>query len=67
MLSSVVDLGAVILSDAVEAHGIDPDISFTCGVAPLGMDNEKLLDASCDKSDKVSLATVTGTGSTGGK
>lgn len=59
MLSGVVDLGAVVLTDVVEAHRIDPDISFTCGVAPSGMDNEKLLDASCDKSDEVSLAKVT--------
>ena len=31
------------------------------------MDNEQLLDVSCDRSDKVLLETVTGTGSNGGK
>ena len=67
MLPSVVDLSAAVLSDVVEAHGMDPDISFTCGVAPSGMDNEQLLDASCDKNDEVLLASVTGTGGAGDK
>ena len=50
MLSSVVDLSSAVLSDdVVEAHEIDPDISFTCGVAPSGMDNKQLLDASVKK------------------